>query len=306
MKLLAKYQNGNYTVRLFDDGTKIRMNNLDNLTPAFAESMDVTITEKCSGTADSPICKYCYLNCNETKPHADLNNPILDTVHAGTEMAINANDMTHPGLKDFLIKMKNKGVIVNLTINQKHLYDNLDTLIDWQNNDLIHGIGISLADSSDARLIPAIKQLKNVVMHVIDGCFTAIDLDRLADNNINLLILGYKIKGRGVEHYNKHKDEIETNIKYLSEHLLEYKNRYNGFAFDNLSTEHLDLKSKVSKDVWDSHYMGEEGAYTFFISLVNNTYATSSMETENVFPIRENDTLDTMFAHIRKVAGHDK
>ena len=205
-----------------------------------------------------------------------------------------------------LIKMKNKGVIVNLTINQKHLYDNLDTLIDWQNNDLIHGIGISLADSSDARLIPAIKQLKNVVMHVIDGCFTAIDLDRLADNNINLLILGYKIKGRGVEYYNKHKDEIETNIKYLSEHLLEYKNRYNGFAFDNLSTEHLDLKSKVSKDVWDAHYMGEEGAYTFFVSLVDNTYAISSMETENVFPIRENDTLDTIFKHIRKVAGHDK
>ena len=248
----------------------------------------------------------CYLGCTENGKHADLTNPILDTVHAGTEMAINANDMTHPGLKDFLIKMKNKGVIVNLTINQKHLYDNLDTLIDWQNNDLIHGIGISLADSSDARLIPAIKQLKNVVMHVIDGCFTAIDLDRLADNNINLLILGYKIKGRGVEYYNKHKDEIETNIKYLSEHLLEYKNRYNGFAFDNLSTEHLDLKSKVSKDVWDAHYMGEEGAYTFFVSLVDNTYAISSMETENVFPIRENDTLDTIFKHIRKVAGHDK
>lgn len=306
MKLLAKYQNGNYTVRLFDDGTKIRMNNLDNLTPAFAESMDVTITEKCSGTAESPICKYCYLNCNETKPHGDLTNPIFDTVHAGTEMAINANDMTHPGLKDFLIMMKDKGVIVNLTINQKHLYDNLETLINWQNNDLIHGIGISLADSSDARLIPAIKQLKNVVMHVIDGCFTAIDLDRLADNNINLLILGYKIKGRGVEHYNRHKDEIEANIKYLSEHLLDYKNRYNGFAFDNLSTEHLDLKSKVSKDTWDSHYMGEEGAYTMFLDVVNNTYAISSMETKNVFPLKDTDTVDTIFKHIRKVAGHDK
>ena len=55
MKLLTKYQNGNYTVRLFNDGTKIRMNNLDNFTPAFAESMDVTITEKCNGG-----CKYCF------------------------------------------------------------------------------------------------------------------------------------------------------------------------------------------------------------------------------------------------------
>lgn len=55
MKLLAKYKNGNYTVRLFDDGTKIRMNDLDNLTPDFAESMDVTITEKCNGG-----CEYCF------------------------------------------------------------------------------------------------------------------------------------------------------------------------------------------------------------------------------------------------------
>ena len=31
--VLAKYENGNYTVILADDGTKIRVNDLDNLTP---------------------------------------------------------------------------------------------------------------------------------------------------------------------------------------------------------------------------------------------------------------------------------
>lgn len=36
--------NGNYQVMIFDDGTKIRKNDLDSLTPAFAESYDVTIT----------------------------------------------------------------------------------------------------------------------------------------------------------------------------------------------------------------------------------------------------------------------
>ena len=51
--------------------------------------------------------------------------------------------------------------------------------------------------------------------------------------------------------------------------------------------------------------MGEEGEFTFFISLVDNTYAISSMETENIFSIGENDTLDTMFKHVRKVAGHE-
>ena len=43
-KLLAHYTNGNYEVALFDDGTKIRKNDLDNLTPSFAESNDITIT----------------------------------------------------------------------------------------------------------------------------------------------------------------------------------------------------------------------------------------------------------------------
>lgn len=54
-KLLAKYTNGNYVVRLFDDGTKIRMNNLDNLTPDFAESIDLEITSVCNGN-----CGYCF------------------------------------------------------------------------------------------------------------------------------------------------------------------------------------------------------------------------------------------------------
>ena len=48
MKLLGKYQNGNYKVMLLEDGTKIRYNDLDNLTPDFAESMDVKLTDKCS------------------------------------------------------------------------------------------------------------------------------------------------------------------------------------------------------------------------------------------------------------------
>lgn len=248
----------------------------------------------------------CYLGCTEQGKHADLTNPIFDTMHSGTELAINANDFSHPGLEDFLIKMKNKNVIVNITVNQKHLYDNLETLIKWQNSNIIFGIGISLMNSNDPKLISSINKLQNVVLHVIDGCFTKNDLDNLANNNIKLLILGYKTKGRGIEYYNQNSAEIQNNIKYLADHLYEYKDKFNTFAFDTLATEHLDIRSKVDPNTWKYNFMGDEGAYTFFISLVDNTYAVSSMETENIFPIRENDTLDTMFTHIRKVAGHDK
>lgn len=297
MKLLAKYQNGNYTVRLFDDGTKIRINDLDNLTPSFAESIDLTVTEKCNGN-----CRWCYLNCTEDKPHADLTNPIVDTVHAGTEMAINANDMTHPGLEDFLIKMKDKGVFVNITINQKHLKQNVEKLRDWQNRKLVWGIGISLTDSTDSILWE--NGLKNTVIHVIDGCFSVTDLDNLADHNIKLLILGFKHKGRGVDYYKSHKEEVDANINYLDKHLMENKDRFNGIGFDTLATIDLHIQEKVGPEKWVLHNMGNEGEYTMFIDLVHNKYAISSMETE-LFGIESGDTFDSIFHKVRQKAGHE-
>lgn len=53
-RLLGRYQNGNYTVTLLDDGTKIRENDLDELIPAFAENCDVKITDRCDGG-----CPFC-------------------------------------------------------------------------------------------------------------------------------------------------------------------------------------------------------------------------------------------------------
>ena len=38
MNLLGEYTNGNYNVHIFDDGTKIRENDLDNLKPSFPEN----------------------------------------------------------------------------------------------------------------------------------------------------------------------------------------------------------------------------------------------------------------------------
>lgn len=309
MKLLAKYKNGNYNVQLFSDGTKIRYNDLDHFTPEFAESMDVTITTVCSGVPgydNGNLCEYCYLCCGPHGKHADLNNPIFETVHAGTEMAINANDLTHPDLEDFLIRMKDKGVFVNITINQKHLTPNIEKLKDWQDRQLVWGIGVSLTNSKDIKLFEAIDQLDNVVIHVIDGCFSKEDIENLSNNNIKLLILGFKHKGRGVDYYNSHKEEVDNNIAFLRDHLYDYRTKYNGFAFDNLALEDLDMQSKIDPKQWALYHMGEEGEFTFFISATDNTYAISSMETENIFPIKDGDTVDSMFKHIRKVAGHDK
>lgn len=55
-KLLSKYRNGNYNVAIFDDGTKIRYNNLDCLVPEFPESMDVKISNYCPFRLQNVFC----------------------------------------------------------------------------------------------------------------------------------------------------------------------------------------------------------------------------------------------------------
>src|SRR5574344_512752 len=100
-ELLGHYVNGNYYVDIFTDGTKIRRNNLDNLTPSFAESCDVTITEKCNGR-----CPFCYAGCTEDGIHGDiLNKKFIETLPPYTELAINVNDLTHPDLQEFLTRL---------------------------------------------------------------------------------------------------------------------------------------------------------------------------------------------------------
>ena len=198
--------------------------------------------------------------------------------------------------------MKDKGVFVNATINQLHLISNIDKLKDWQERKLIWGIGISLVNSKDKKFIEAIKQLKNVVVHTIDGCLTKEDLENLADNDIKLLILGFKHKGRGLDYYKAHKEEVDNNIAYLKEHLYDYKSKFCGFGFDNLANDHLGIRERVGENKWSIYHMGEEGEFTFFVDAVNKTYSISSMETEHIFPIEENDTLDTMFHKVREIA----
>ena len=293
MKLIRKYANGNYTVILFDNGTKIRSNNLNNLTPSFAESIDVTITTKCNGG-----CEYCYLNCTENGIHADLANPLFDTIHEGTELALNGNDLSHPGLESFLIKMKSKGVICNITVNQRHLEPNIDKLIDWQNKQLIWGIGVSLTDSSDSRLVENLSKVKNAVLHVIDGLFSKNDIENLKKNNLKLLVLGYKKVGRGLEYYNQHKDVIEANIKYLRENLLANKEWFDDIGFDTLSTTNLDLREQVGEENWALYYMGDEGTYTFYIDAVTKKFAISSMDETQYEWL---DSVEDMFAYIRNL-----
>ena len=54
MSIIGRYKNGNYQVTIFSDGTKIRETDDDKFIPAFSESCDLKITDKCDGG-----CAFC-------------------------------------------------------------------------------------------------------------------------------------------------------------------------------------------------------------------------------------------------------
>lgn len=288
---VVNYRNGNYVV-YFDTetGDKTRNTHDTEYKPKFAENCDVTITEYCDGG-----CPYCYAGCSTKGKHGDLNAAFLKTLHPYTELAINGNDLSHPDLEDFLTRMKAQGVIVNMTVNQKHLVQHYNKIIAWQNDKLVHGVGVSYV-MPDVEFLQKVVQCPKVVVHVIEGIVTASDIEYLAGHNLNILILGYKTTGRGAQYVSERESSVLRNSVWLKNNLKEVFQKFESVSFDNLALEHLDVRLAVTDAQWEHHYMGEDGDFTFFINLVDGYFAKNSTSAEH-YPLM--DSVDEMFAFIQ-------
>lgn len=290
MKTLGVYKNGNYNVILLADGTKIRETNEDEFIPAFAENCDCKITDKCDGG-----CPFCYEGCTPNGKHGDiLNYSFLDTLHPYTELAINGNDMSHPDLIPFLEKLKEKKVVANMTVNQIHFERHHDMINDLIKKGLIHGLGVSLKNPTD-KFIELIKQYPNAVIHVINGILSPSDVGMLADNNLKLLILGYKQLRRGVDHYVTDHENIDCLQHWLKENIEDMLSHFKVISFDNLAIEQLDVKRLMTEEDWEEFYMGDDGMFTFYLDLVEGTFGKNSLATDR-YPIMNN--IDDMFQKI--------
>lgn len=290
------YKNGNYFVHInLADGTKIRENDLDNLTPAFAENCDCKITDKCDGG-----CLFCYEGCTSDGKHGDiLNSKFLDTFHPYTELAINGNDLSHPDLIPFLEKLKEKKVIANMTLNQIHFERCQDMIKDLIDNKLIFGLGVSLKEPTE-EFIKLVKQYPNVVIHTINGITTLDDYRALADNNLKILILGYKHLKRGFEYYDMHETDViqkQTDLYNELKTIIE-EEWFNVVSFDNLAINQLDIKRLLSDEKWDEFYMGDDAQYTFYLDLVDQKFSKNSIAPEDErYDLL--DSVDEMFERIR-------
>ena len=295
--MLGRYENGNYTVTILKDGTKIRETEEDCFIPSFSENTDCKLTDKCSVG-----CPFCYEGCTSSGKHSeiDFNSPWLNSLHPFTELALNGNDLDHPQLEELLVFLKRKSIITNLTVNEKQLIKGVKQLKEWQKNNMVYGIGVSFSTGdfkTHQEAILATEGLDNVVFHTIAGVTTRGEYEMLSAIHAKVLILGYKELGRGISY--KEKNDVDNKIKELKRSLNGLIEKCFVVSFDNLAIEQLGVKELLSESEWNEFYMGDDGQFTFYIDMVKNEYAKNSLSTER-FPIG-NKTMDEMFNHIRSL-----
>lgn len=301
--VIGTYVNGNALVRVYADGTKTRSFEGRDFRPAFAESCDVTITHRCSNG-----CPYCYADCAPDKPHGLLDRPFLDTLRPYTEMAVAVNDMSHPMLDAFLEKIRERRAIANVTVNQADaaVPERLARIRAWQDAGLVHGVGVSVDDGLDEALCARVHEtLDHVVFHAIAGVIRPVPLVNLAmatRGQGRLLLLGYKTNGRGGAYLGQRGGEVATRVRWLAGSLPEVVRLFAVTSFDNKALEDLDVRHMPGMDKWDDIYMGADGTSTFYMDLVDGTFAPSSVSPpEDHMPIGDL-SMDGMFLAASAIA----
>lgn len=272
MGLLGRYKNGNFVTTILSDGTKIRETKNDEFIPSFAENMDVKICNYCDMG-----CKFCHDGSSlYGKFGAILNEKFIDTLHPYQEIAIGGGDATsHPDLIPFLQKLKERKVIANMTVNQIHFEKKQELIKKLVDEKLIYGLGVSLVNPTK-HFIELIKQYPNAVIHVINGVLKPLDVKALENNNLKMLILGYKHLRRGNEYFEEEQNDIEVKQQWLYENLEDIIQKFKVVSFDNLAIEQLNVKRLLTQEEWDEFYMGDDGKVTYYVDMVERKFAQSS------------------------------
>ena len=268
-ELLGEYQNGNYNVQIYADGTKIRETDDNKFIAAFPESMDLKITNMCDVG-----CAFCHEKSVPTGKHGDiLNLEFINTLHPFTEVAIGGGDpLAHPNLIAFLFLLQRRHIIANITIHHSAFLQNLKTIDDLIKHKLIWGLGVSVIDPTE-EFLSAISGYENAVVHVINGVIPIENLRKMYDQNIKVLILGYKQFGRGKAYFCA---ETTKNMMDMHRELPTALNHFAVLSFDNLAVYQLQARRLVSVEEWQERFMGDDGHYTMYIDAVEQKFAKNS------------------------------
>jgi hypothetical protein len=272
MELLGSYKNGNTMNHIFSDGTRIRETEDNEFRFDFASNMDVKICNFCDQR-----CPFCHEGSTPDSKFGDiLNEKFIETLHPYQEIAIGGGDATaHPDLIPFLEKLKAQKVIANITVNQVHFEQKQDLIRKLVDRKLIYGLGVSLVNPTES-FINLVKKYPNAVIHVINGVLKTSDVAALVNNDLKMLILGYKHLRRGNDYFDSDAVNIKKNQEWLYENLGAILSKFKVVSFDNLALEQLDVRRLLSDRQWEEFYQGEDGTSTYYIDMVERKFAKSS------------------------------
>lgn len=293
----VRYQNGNYFVSInLDNGTKIRETinpDATEFVADFPESADVKITNKCSYN-----CAFCHEGSNINGKHSDaLHSHVWNTFRPYTEVALGGGSVTgYPDLVPLLERLKSLHLIPNITVRQEEFMSNLPLIRKLTDEKLIYGLGISLSNPNQEDFIKTVKEFSNAVIHVINGIVSLAELQKLANNNLKILILGYKEVRRGKILLANHAQNtiIDNNKEALYAFLPKIitEHWFDVVSFDNLAIKQLNPKGRfVSDEDWETIYMGDDGldgeqtSASMYIDLVENEFARNSCDVDHRMPV---------------------
>lgn len=188
---------------------------------------------------------------------------------------------THPDLERFLEKLKNKGIIANITVSQGEFIEKLNDINDYIEKELIHGIGISYKNQNDI-LWKAVAENDNAIVHLIAGVHTKKDFDYLSQFNLKILILGFKDLERGYYYHDTLREQVDNNIQWLKDNLEYYLDKFKVVSFDNLGVKQLNPERLLTKEEWKEIYQGDDGTISCYIDAVENTIHVSSLDKKGV------------------------
>ena len=293
----VRYQNGNYFVSInLDNGTKIRETinpNATEFVADFPESADVKITNRCPYN-----CAFCHEGSNINGKHSDaLHSHVWNTFCPYTEVALGGGSVTgYPDLVPLLERLKSLHLIPNITVRQEEFMSNLPLIRKLTDEKLIYGLGISLSNPNQEDFIKTVKEFPNAVIHVINGIVSLTELRKLSNNNLKILILGYKEVRKGkILLANSAQNTIINNNKealyaFLPKIITE--RWFDVVSFDNLAIKQLNPKGRfVSDEDWETIYMGDDGldgeqtSASMYIDLVENEFARNSCDVDHRMPV---------------------
>lgn len=299
-KILYEYDNGNAHVVIKEDGTREVTTEDDEFVFEVPLNADIKISDRCKFA-----CKMCHENSTPNGDLAPLENlQFLKTWGIGKECSLGGGALTeHPQLTEILQFIKDCDLIANGTFHQDELVENFELIKSLQDKGLLKGIGISYSHE-DERLVECVKQLNNVVFHVIAGLVPYKNLIYLSEkfNKPKLLVLGYKNFRRGNVLYNIISEHIESNIELLSHGIGWLLAHFSVVSFDNKGLEQLNVQKWVDKETWNECYQGDDRVTGMYIDAVKGEFAGNSTSVDR-YPLRDN--IKEMYDIIRNSIQED-